>query len=372
MSKARQLADLGNQVDDGAITGSNMVVNGAMTISQRGTSATNTTGGGLKTIDRMRYTRSGFVPSLNHSQSTDAPDGFSYSYKVEVATADTIGSSAEYSVIDYNIEAQDLQHLNYGSASAKAVTLSFWVKSNVTGTYAVGINQNDSSRDISSTYTVNASGAWEYKTVTFVGDVSGTINNDNGIGLNIEWPMSTGSDFTGGSNDVWGTADANRWAGHAVSVFETNSNYWQITGVCLNVGDSAIDFPHESYAETLAKCQRYTYIISGAGYTPATDSAYARYFMFGTGSTSAKWLAPLPVPMRSTPSLITNNFTSSTVQVYSYTDDAAKTLSSISLAEGGIYQSQVNFIVSGSGLGDTLTWRWNNSPAAYIGFEAEL
>jgi hypothetical protein len=76
--------------------------------------------------------------------------------------------------------------------------------------------------------------------------------------------------------------------------------------------------------------------------------------------------------MRSTPSLITNNFTSSTVQVYSYTDGAAKTLSSISLAEGGISQSQVNFIVSGSGLGDTLTWRWNNSPAAYIGFEAEL
>jgi hypothetical protein len=257
MSKARQLADLGNQVDDGAITGSNMVINGGMTVAQRGTSATNTTGGGLKTIDRMRYTRSGFVPSLNHSQSTDAPDGFSYSYKVEVATADTIGTSTEYSVIDYNIEAQDLQHLKYGSASAKAVTLSFWVKSNVTGTYAVGINQHDSSRDISSTYTVNASGAWEYKTVTFLGDVSGTINNDNGIGLNIEWPMSTGSNFTGGSNDVWGTADANRWAGHAVSVFETNSNYWQITGVCLNVGDSAIDFPHESYGDTLAKCQRY-------------------------------------------------------------------------------------------------------------------
>ena len=277
MSKARQLADLGNQIDDGAITGSNMVVNGGMTVAQRGTSATNTTGGGLKTIDRMRYTRSGFVPSLNHSQSTDAPDGFSYSYKVEVATADTIGSSAEYSVIDYNIEAQDLQHLNYGSASAKAVTLSFWVKSNVTGTYAVGINQHDSSRDISSTYTVNASGAWEYKTVTFVGDVSGTINNDNGIGLNIEWPMSTGSDFTGGSNDVWGTADANRWAGHAVSVFETNSNYWQITGVCLNVGDSAIDFPHESYGDTLAKCQRYFERqtgIDGIGVSSSASNCY--------------------------------------------------------------------------------------------------
>ena len=296
MSKARQLADLGNQVDDGAITGSNMVVNGAMNVAQRGTSATNTTVGGLKTIDRMRYTRSGFVPSLNHSQSTDAPDGFSYSYKVEVATADTIGSSAEYSVIDYNIEAQDLQHLNYGSASAKAVTLSFWVKSNVTGTYAVGINQNDSSRDISSTYTVNASGAWEYKTVTFVGDVSGTINNDNGIGLNIEWPMSTGSDFTGGSNDVWGTADANRWAGHAVSVFETNSNYWQITGVCLNVGDSAIDFPHdESYGETLAKCQRYCQKI-GTG----TDAGFGMYHSYTTSSAYAP--IQLPVTMRATPS----------------------------------------------------------------------
>ena len=292
MSKARGLADLGNQVNDGAITGSNMVINGAMTISQRGASATNTTGGGLKTVDRMRYTRSGFVPSLNHSQSTDAPDGFSYSYKVEVATADTIGSSAEYSVIDYNIEAQDLQHLNYGSASAKAVTLSFWVKSNVTGTYAVGINQNDSSRDISSTYTVNASGAWEYKTVTFVGDVSGTINNDNGIGLNIEWPMSTGSDFTGGSNDVWGTANANRWAGHAVSVFETTSNYWQITGVCLNVGDSAIDFPHdESYGETLARCQRYY----------QTDRMYLQGYQVAPNDYTTMY--QYPVVMRTNPTL---------------------------------------------------------------------
>ena len=299
MSKARQLADLGNQIDDGAITGSNMVVNGGMTVAQRGTSATNTTGGGLKTIDRMRYTRSGFVPSLNHSQSTDAPDGFSYSYKVEVATADTIGSSAEYSVIDYNIEAQDLQHLNYGSASAKAVTLSFWVKSNVTGTYAVGINQHDSSRDISSTYTVNASGAWEYKTVTFVGDVSGTINNDNGIGLNIEWPMSTGSDFTGGSNDVWGTADANRWAGHAVSVFETNSNYWQITGVCLNVGDSAIAFPHdESYGETLAKCQRYYFVND-----PDDLGTYMAKGAYTGSQTTAIHVINFPTTMRASPTI---------------------------------------------------------------------
>ena len=272
----------------------NLIINGAMQVAQRGTSATNTTGGGLKTLDRMRYTRSGFIPYLNHSQSTDAPDGFGFSYKVEVATADTIGGTSEYSVIDYNIEAKDLQHLDYGSASAKSLTLSFWVKSNVTGTYAVGINQADSSRDISSTYTINTSGTWEYKTVTFAGDASGTINNDSGIGLNIEWPMSTGSDFTGGSNNVWGTASANRWAGHAVSVFETTSNYWQITGVQLEVGDTATPFEHRSFGDELARCQRYYQKSYNINTAPGTSLAVG-YITDRYGGTT---VTNRPVPVR--------------------------------------------------------------------------
>ena len=377
MSKARQLADLGNQVDDGAITGSNMVVNGAMTVAQRGVSfdPQGTGTGEGYTVDRFAWVRreetgSGFTFDATIAQDTDAPSHFDKSLKVVADAAQTL-SGSENAMITTKFEGQTLQQFGWGSSDAKPLTLSFWVKSNKIGTYCIQTRYNNHSDSGLFEYSVDASSTWEYKTIIIPANTSVSFNSNNTLEMELMFHLAAGSSDIASASSSTGTAFF-RVTSNQVNFFDATSNAWQITGVCLNVGDSAIDFPHESYGETLAKCQRYTYIISGAGYTPATDSAYARYFMFGTGSTSAKWLAPLPVPMRSTPSLITNNFTSSTVQVYSYTDDAAKTLSSISLAEGGIYQSQVNFTVSGSGLGDTLTWRWNNSPAAYIGFEAEL
>ena len=372
MSKARQLADLGNQVDDGAITGTNMVINGGMTVAQRGVSATGVNSSGYYTVDRFRV-RHDTSSTSTLEQVSDAPNGFNNSLKLTTTSAGSIGSN-ESLRFDHMIESRDLQQLKFGTSDAATFTISFWVKSSIAGNYSLNVYQFDGSKQVNDTYTINTANTWEYKSITFIGNTGNANANDSSSGFEVAWFMAAGSSIgTGSQLTSWTSyTGANYGVGQAVDISGTTGATFQITGVCLNVGDSAIDFPHESYAETLAKCQRYTYIISGAGYTPATDSAYARYFMFGTGSTSAKWLAPLPVPMRSTPSLITNNFTSSTVQVYSYTDDAAKTLSSISLAEGGIYQSQVNFIVSGSGLGDTLTWRWNNSPAAYIGFEAEL
>ena len=259
MSKARQLADLGNQIDDGAITGSNMVINGAMTVAQRSSSVTGVTSNGYYTCDRMEVNVSN-LGAYTVTQENDAPEGFVNSLKIDCTTADASPASSDYVFFTHKLEGQDLQHLKKGTSNALPVTLSFWVKSNMTGAYQFNLRDNDNVRYISASYTIDASGAWEYKTITLAGDTTGVLDNDANESLKLEWWLDSGSNFNSGTlNTSWTAAsNANRNVGATVNIGDSTSNYWQITGVCLNVGDSAIDFPHdESYGDTLAKCQRY-------------------------------------------------------------------------------------------------------------------
>jgi len=260
-SKARQLADLGNQVDDGSIAGTNMVVNGAMTVAQRG-NVTGVTASGFYGPDRFALNESGrdqFQVSI--SQASDGPEGYSNSLKIETTTAETAIDSTEYVICQQKLEAQNLQHLKYGTSNAKQITFSFWVKSSIAATYAVYLYASDGIRIIGSTYTINTASTWEYKTITFAGDTGGTINDDNGNGLDVSFVLAAGSDMRTTDNTSWSAYAGGKLAyGHtdaANAVMTTANATWQITGVCLNVGDSAIHFPHESYGETLAKCQRY-------------------------------------------------------------------------------------------------------------------
>ena len=267
MSKARQLADLGNQVDDGTITGSNMIINGAMTVAQRSISESVSTSDGYKTLDRFQYNEMGNYAGVHTmSQDTTGPSGFANSLKFLTTTADSSLSGADGFSLRYRVEAQDLQRLGYGTSDAKSCTLSFYVKSNVTGTYTINIQQPDATKMLGVSYTVDAANTWELKTLTFVGNTSNVINNDTGIGMQIQWGLATGPNWTSGTlRSTWtNTSNGDYHAGQTANVGSAVNNYWQITGVCLNVGDSAIDFPHESYGETLAKCQRY-YEVFHAG-----------------------------------------------------------------------------------------------------------
>jgi len=236
----------------------NLIINGAMQVAQRGTSFTGLTNGNTQyVLDRFRWRESGTAAQTHTvEQSSDAPDGFGYSLKATLTTGAAVSTSNMYR-FDYSIEAQDLQGLAYGTSSAKSTTMSFWVKSNTTGNYAVSIFVEDGSRIIGSTYTINSADTWEYKTITFDGDASGTINNDNGGGFNISFVMSAGSNFTSGDNTSWGAYNANKLAYGQTAVLDTTSDYWQITGVQLEVGTVATPFEHRSYGEELALCQRY-------------------------------------------------------------------------------------------------------------------
>jgi hypothetical protein len=266
----------------------NLIINGAMTISQRSTSKTGITAGGFHALDRFYWT-SVLGDTITLSQSTEAPDGFSNSLKVAVTTGDSdVSNVSDRAMISQSIEAQNLQHLQYGASNAKTMILSFWVRSDVTGTYAVGVYQHDASpaRFYSSTYTVDTADTWEYKTVTISGDTSGTINNDNGKGLEIYWWLAASSTYTGGVNDTWGT-ESNKWgAGHNVNVLGTTGNDWHLTGVQLTVGDVDLPFIHESFAETELKCKRYYQKIADRDVTPANGVATISRFVANAYATT--------------------------------------------------------------------------------------
>ena len=245
-------------VSDTPLSHRNIIVNGAMNVSQRGDFFGNV-GQQQYTIDRF-VTLHSYGNVINVTQTSTSPDGFSKAYKVDCQVADTSIGAAEFMFIRYKIEAQDLQQLAYGTSDAKSITLSFYVRSTVTGTYAICLQQKDNgSKQVNGTYTINSANTWERKTFTFAGDTSGVINDDNGHGLDILWTLVAGSDRTSGSARPTWTAHANadESFGHTANVLSSTSNDWLITGVQLEVGSVVTPFEHRSVGDELRRCYRY-------------------------------------------------------------------------------------------------------------------
>jgi len=305
MSRARELADLGSSTDAGGITGRNLIINGAMQVAQRSTSATSITAAGYHALDRW-YTNISGLGTWTISQSSDAPDGFAFSQKYDCTIADASPAASDYLICDYRIEAQDLQHLNYGSSSAKKLTLSFYVKSNKTGTYIAELKHGDVSSSLNQqSYTINSADTWEKKTLTYVGQTTDAINSDNGIGLYVFFWLGAGSNYTSGTltQDTWAdTTTANRTVGQ-VNLADSTSNEWHITGVQLEVGEQATPFEHRSYGDELARCQRYFYqhgeAVNFYPYGPA----------IALGADLLRIIFQHPVEMRAAPTQSATNVT---------------------------------------------------------------
>jgi hypothetical protein len=258
MSKARGLADLGNAYSDGALSNRNLIINGAIQVAQRGTSTAGVNSNGYYTVDRF-ITAPTTLGTWTVERSTDAPDGFASSFKMTCTTADASPVASANCSMAYRVEAQDLQLLGYGTPAAKDITISFWVKSNITGNATFEIQQKDNSDvQVTPQYSIVSANTWELKTIVVGGDAAGIINNDNDVGFILRWWMNSGSDFTGGTNQTVYTAPntTDRNASN-LGVGATVSDYFQITGVQLEVGDTATPFEHRSYGQELALCQRY-------------------------------------------------------------------------------------------------------------------
>jgi len=283
----------------------NLIINGDMSIAQRGTSTSGITGDGYYTADRWR-TLPVSLGTWTQSQSTDVPSGqgFAKSLKMECTTADASPSASSQLRILQLFEGQNLQYLKKGTANAQSLTLSFWVKSNKTGTYIAEFFDLDSNRTISQAYTINSANTWEKKTLTYAGDNSGLLNNDNNASFQISFWLGAGSTYTSGTlQNYWltSTPNANRAVGQ-VNLADSTSNEWYITGVQLEAGTTASDFEFLPHDVNLRRCQRYYYLhVSGA----------SKHICLGTFYTSTLLTMGLqfPTEMRTAPTLIKNSGT---------------------------------------------------------------
>jgi len=280
----------------------NLIINGDMKIAQRGTSASGLTNGstGYHTVDRFQFVESGSPTSAwTMSQDTDVPtgQGFANSLKMDCTTAQASLGTGDTLYLFHKIEGQNLQYLKFGTSSAESLTLSFWVKSNKTGTYIAELYQTDATRAVSYAYTVSSANTWEKKTITYVGDTSGQIDNDNDTGLQIAFWLATGTDRSSGTLATsWASVNnPDRGVGQ-VNLADSTSNYINITGLQLEVGSGASNFEFLPYDVQLQKCQRY--------YVKQTGIAIGDRFAIGMGDTAPNinTIFALPTNMRATPS----------------------------------------------------------------------
>jgi len=261
MTLARELADTAGrpQVDK------NLLINGGMNIWQRSTSASVSTDA-YHTVDRFAIGVGG-MGVFTSSRSTDVPSGqgFGYSTKWDCTTADASPAAGDYIIFPQRLEGQNLQHLLKGTSSAKAVTVSFWIKSNKTGTYILELIDADNARNISKSYTIDTANTWEKKEITFEGDTTGVLDNDNGHSLRCQWWFGAGSTFSSGTLQTsWAAGvNANRAVGQ-VNLADSTSNELYITGCQMEIGEAATDFQFEPYDTTERKCMRYYYQYGGS------------------------------------------------------------------------------------------------------------
>jgi len=275
----------------------NIVINGDMQIAQRSTSvASISSGATYNTLDRFKTTIN-TLGTWTQSQSTDVPtgQGFGKSLKMDCTTADASPAAGDYLILQQNFEGQNLQYLKKGTANALPLTLSFWVKSTKTGTFITELF-DDNSRGISKSYTVNTTNTWEFKTVTFAGDTSGTIPNTNGTGLTLNFWLGAGSNYTSGTlNTSWSAvADANRAVGQ-VNIADNTANDWYITGVQLEAGSQASGFEFMPIDVNLARCQRYFQLLQGMNGSGESSTTITQSLSYKTETRATPTISQLGV-----------------------------------------------------------------------------
>ena len=271
----------------------NMIINGAAMISQRlGTNTYNLTNvSSWYPVDRYPCWSVG-GGTLTIQQSADAPSGFQNSIMFTVNTADTdaLSQNGTYYIMQQRIEGYDTRRLNMGQSNAQSSTLSFWVKSDVTGTYCVMLNNQLQNRCYTKEFTVSSADTWEYKTITYPGDTTGTWYHDHQGGVQLNWCLASGANYQGTANQ-WNTS----WKDHTsnqVNFMATSGNKIRFTGIQLEKGTTATEFEHRTYEEEHARCQRfYQKIPANSGVYVPMNGSYARINVL------------FPTTMRTTPSV---------------------------------------------------------------------
>ena len=262
-----------------------LIINGAMQVAQRSVSVTGKTSSGYFTCDRWNVNID-TIGTWSFDQSSTVPsgEGFATSLKVSCTAADASPAAGDSIFIQQRIEGQDLQHLKKGTSNAESVTLSFWVRSSKTGTHIVEIRDDINTRHIAKSYSIATANTWQYVTLAYDGDTSGTLTNSNIRAIDLNFWLGAGSDFTSGTLATsWASRTLTNSAVGQVNLADSSSNEWYITGVKLEVGSTATDFQHRSYGDELLRCQRYfqnnggARVVSSYGYLTSGTIQYYTY-----------------------------------------------------------------------------------------------
>jgi hypothetical protein len=346
----------------------NLFYNGAMQVHQRGTSTTgiNQSSGDAFVADRWgtgMYNAATGTYTMSIENDAPTGSGFRKSVKLLCTTGATIGASAVASLYQ-RFEGQDLQRIAKGTSSAKPLTLSFWVKSNVVGTYAIRFNDVNNSRIFVANYSVVSSGTWEQKTIVVPADTTGAFNNDNALSLVINFYIVSGSSNNSGTpSNTWVTSGSEA-AGMNVNIGATTNNYWQITGAQLETGSIPTPFEFKSYGQELRECQRYYW----------RQTAENTYAQFGSGAiygtTGAFVDVSFPCPMRAAATSVESN----ALQIMNYgTSTYTVTALAISGNRSGTNRALLNITTAGGMTASQACFlAANNNASAYLGFSAEL
>ena len=344
----------------------NRIINGDFRIDQRNAGASVTCPANTLTYTLDRWAIYGDQASKFTAQrSTVASTNFTNSLLITSSSAYSVPSTEGYQ-IQQRIEGFNIADLNWGTANAQTVTLSFWVRSSLTGTFGGSITNSAFNRSYPFSYTISSANTFEYKTITIAGDTTGTWLTDNGIGLRLYFGLGAGSTLSGTA----GSWSANGYisATGATSVVGTNGATWYVTGVQLEQNTSATPFERRLYNQELANCQRYLFAIKSSEHS----DTYCRFIQGDIeNSTSFTSGYTLPVRMRVTPTL-TGTGTASNYGVYSAGSVTACSGNPI-IASGNPQTVCVTAAVS-SGLtaGRGATLLANNNNTAYLYFGAEL
>ena len=330
----------------------NRIINGNMRIDQRNAGASVTPTNGQYTVDRWlaALTQASKYTVQQNAASVTPPVGYTNYLGITSSSAYSVLTSDVF-YIRQVIEGFNIADLAWGTASAAAVTLSFWVRSSLTGTFGGSLQNSAENRSYPFTYTINAANTWEKETITIAGDTSGTWVTNNGAGIKVNLSFGAGATYSG-------TAGA--WAGStlvsatgATSVVGTSGATFYITGVQLEKGSTATSFDYLDYGRSLAQCQRYYYKTFPQGTAPAQNTgSIAGALLVSTSATSTfGGSLPLPVTMRSAPSTVTTYNPSAANASWRDTNNSAdRTVGSASGGDSSLYVTGLSGIVNGLNL----------------------
>ncbi len=359
MSRAREFADLAGSADAGGITGRNLVINGGMKISARGTSFTGFGASVNYSLDRFAHFHSSDGAFTVSQETSVVPTDFTHALKVQTTTADASIAAGQRLIVFTRCEGNTVSHLNWGTSAAKTVTLSFYVRSSITGTHGGAFGNGSDNRNYPFTYTINSADTWERKTITVAGDTSGTWATGTGRSLQVVWGLGVGSTYSGTAG-AWASGDINSATGATTGVLGTLNATWYLTGVQLEVGEQATPFDHsESYGETLARCERYFQRFV------ANDAYTAWSVAFSTSATSAKAHLKYNCKMRAEPTISQSNT--------GFNHGPQVAFSSFNTLYTGLDLTWIDMNIGNVSAANVLGhWNANNNTAAYVQMDAEL